>query len=345
MAVFCVRRRTRWNQRNQSSNQVCLLNPINSLWPRDVICIQRSGQISDLFNTSSKFIFYPGYKNWLNQIWPRGKNGQVSFPGFKKVGWVILLHRHVAIYDDVIKWTHCPVPGEFPAQRPVTRSFNVFFDLRLNKRLSKQSWGWWFETLPYPLWRHCNEVSLGDICYYNKRRNPGPLDSDPTHIPTPIGVHFHGSSGHALASWVPSSGGIFPSTCNDLLVWPFWTILQNLKFLPQLREKISEFHHEAASADWHRWISMMTSSMETFSALLTYSLWMESIDHRRIPLTNARDAELRCFLWSSPEQTVVQKLRRRWLVTPSRSLWRHCNVPVKFCDAEWGIVYIMIYVT
>ena len=40
-----------------------------------------------------------------------------------------------------------PVTGEFPTQRPVTRSFDVFFDLRLNKRLSKQSWGWWFETL------------------------------------------------------------------------------------------------------------------------------------------------------------------------------------------------------
>ena len=39
-----------------------------------------------------------------------------------------------------------PVPGEFPTQRPVTRSFGVFFDLRLNKRLSKRSWGWWFET-------------------------------------------------------------------------------------------------------------------------------------------------------------------------------------------------------
>ena len=49
-----------------------------------------------------------------------------------------------------------PVTGEFPAQRPVTRSFGVFFDLRLNKRLSKQSWGWWFETLSRPLWRHCN---------------------------------------------------------------------------------------------------------------------------------------------------------------------------------------------
>ena len=47
-------------------------------------------------------------------------------------------------------------PGEFPTQRPVTRSFDVFFDLRLNKRLSKQSWGWWFETLSCPLWRHGN---------------------------------------------------------------------------------------------------------------------------------------------------------------------------------------------
>ena len=38
----------------------------------------------------------------------------------------------------------------------MTRSFDVFFDLRLNKPLSKQSWGRWFETLSYPLWRHCN---------------------------------------------------------------------------------------------------------------------------------------------------------------------------------------------
>ena len=37
-----------------------------------------------------------------------------------------------------------PVTGEFPSQRPVMRSFDVFFDLRLNKWLSKQSWDWWF---------------------------------------------------------------------------------------------------------------------------------------------------------------------------------------------------------
>ena len=57
-----------------------------------------------------------------------------------------------------------PVPGEFPTQRPVTRSFHVFFDLGLNKALSKQSWGWWFETLSHPLWRHCN----GEMFIQNK---------------------------------------------------------------------------------------------------------------------------------------------------------------------------------
>ena len=41
-----------------------------------------------------------------------------------------------------------PITAEFPAQRTVTRSFDVFFDLRLNKQ--------WFETPSRSLWRHCN---------------------------------------------------------------------------------------------------------------------------------------------------------------------------------------------
>ena len=49
-----------------------------------------------------------------------------------------------------------PVTGEFPAQRPVTQSFDVFFDLRQNKRLSEQLWGGLFETPSRPLWRHFN---------------------------------------------------------------------------------------------------------------------------------------------------------------------------------------------
>ena len=101
--------------------------------------------------------------------------------------WLIITIEHIIIYphhackycplvyltldnktwthDDVIKWKHFPRyflcgeftgPGEFPTQRPVTRSFDVFFDLRLNKRLSGQSWGWCFGTLSCPLLRNRN---------------------------------------------------------------------------------------------------------------------------------------------------------------------------------------------
>ena len=63
-----------------------------------------------------------------------------------------------------------PVTGEFPSQRPVTRSFDVFFDLRPNKRLSKQSWNWWFETLSWTLWRHSNEMFLS----FSASRTAGP---------------------------------------------------------------------------------------------------------------------------------------------------------------------------
>ena len=59
-----------------------------------------------------------------------------------------------------------PATGEFPAQRPVTRSFDVFFDLRMNKRLSKQSWGWWFETPSCSIWRHCNAGKIISIAWF-----------------------------------------------------------------------------------------------------------------------------------------------------------------------------------
>ena len=53
-------------------------------------------------------------------------------------------------HDDVIKFFallaicagNSRVCGEFPTQRPMMQSFDVFFELRLNRRLSKQWWGW-----------------------------------------------------------------------------------------------------------------------------------------------------------------------------------------------------------
>ena len=79
--------------------------------------------------------------------------------------------------DDVIKWIfsallalcagNSPVTDEIISQRPMTRSFDVFFDLRLNTRLNKPSRRRWFETPLRPLWRHRN---FGTINLYSKAR-------------------------------------------------------------------------------------------------------------------------------------------------------------------------------
>ena len=104
-----------------------------------------------------------------------------------KQPWGWWFGRHRAHYDVTIMtwWRHqmetfsallsicagnSPVPGEFPTQRPVTRSFDIYFHLRPDTRLSKQSRGWWFETLSHSLWRHCNEsvtCQCLDIPFWN----------------------------------------------------------------------------------------------------------------------------------------------------------------------------------
>ena len=67
----------------------------------------------------------------------------------------------------VIKWKHFScywpfvrVTDGFPSQRPVTRSFDVFFDLRLDKRLNKHSRCRWLETPSCSLWLRCNANNL-----------------------------------------------------------------------------------------------------------------------------------------------------------------------------------------
>ena len=62
-----------------------------------------------------------------------------------------------------------PVTAELPSQRPVMRNFDVFFDLRLNKRLCKQWWGWRFETPSRLLRCHCNVFILSKIWNYMRQ--------------------------------------------------------------------------------------------------------------------------------------------------------------------------------
>ena len=85
-----------------------------------------------------------------------------------------ITYKHVAMYEhvpdahyDVIKnvfrivgplWRETTRHRWFPSQRPATRSFDVFLDLCLNKRLSKESIHQWFATPSRSLWRHCNAI-------------------------------------------------------------------------------------------------------------------------------------------------------------------------------------------
>ena len=77
--------------------------------------------------------------------------------------------RHEAAQDDAIRWKH--FPRYWPFVRGIHRApvnsthkghwrgalmFSLIFAWI---QLSKQSWGWWFETPPRPLWRHCNVAS------------------------------------------------------------------------------------------------------------------------------------------------------------------------------------------
>ena len=88
------------------------------------------------------------------------------------------LQKLAVKHDDVFKWKHFRVTGhlcgEFTDHRSISRTeasdaeFDAFFDLRLNKRLSKQWWCWWFETPSRPLWRHCYELCTS--CAHGKGR-------------------------------------------------------------------------------------------------------------------------------------------------------------------------------
>ena len=107
------------------------------------------------------------------------------------------------VHDDVTKWKHFPrdwpLWGEstvhrwFRSQKPVMRSFDVFFDMRLNKRWSKQSRLRWFETPSRSLWRHCIVYLHFSVCvcacipYF--KFSLGPSTFDCTHIsviPMPV---------------------------------------------------------------------------------------------------------------------------------------------------------------
>ena len=98
--------------------------------------------------------FFPGIGNWIVP----GERDQQYMVLMLITGWIVdTWWRHqMETFSTLLAICagNSPLTGEFSAQRPVTQSFGVLFDPWLNKRLSKQSWGWWFEMPSRSLWRH-----------------------------------------------------------------------------------------------------------------------------------------------------------------------------------------------
>ena len=94
-------------------------------------------------------------------------------------------------HDDVIKWKHFPRYWPFvwrihrsPVNSPHNGQWRGALMISLIWAwLSKQSWGWWFETPSRPLWRHCNgieaqlSVLLWDHFFHRSLSTQWPVDS------------------------------------------------------------------------------------------------------------------------------------------------------------------------
>ena len=124
-----------------------------SMWYIFLLCISRLRIYTGI--SLAQYHVTPFSQNWASVIMnnPYSKSN-LSNSSHDFAWWRHQMETFSALL--VICAGNSPVPGEFTAQWPVTRSFDVFFDLRLNGRLSKQSRGGWFETPSCTLWRHCN---------------------------------------------------------------------------------------------------------------------------------------------------------------------------------------------
>ena len=117
-----------------------------------VYCFRRA--ISIVYHNQA--IWIDGFNTTRQCSWPAA----LSIEGFKTrmvacltASWITCIWQpwwryQMETFSALLAiWAvNSPVTGEFPTQKPVTRSYDVFFDLGLNKRVSKQSRGWWFET-------------------------------------------------------------------------------------------------------------------------------------------------------------------------------------------------------
>ena len=155
-------------------------------------------------------------------------------------------------------------------------------------RLSKQSWGWWFETPPWSLWRQCNAVLTRDILMFVQKhwyfwrwhfKCLSPLYVFCEENQTATGGFPH----KWLVMW----------SCAVFLWWHLEQTTEQKKELSC--RSLETSRRMIASSNWSIF-------------RVTGALGGESTGHRWFPLTKANNAALWCFLWFAPEQTAEQPI-------------------------------------
>ena len=112
-------------------------------------------------------------KQWLREIRRSAVRRFLCFDGF-----VFSPCMMTSSNGNIFRVTG-PLCGEFTGHRwiPLTKASDsevlmFFFDLRLNKRLIKQSRRWWFQVPSRSLWRHCNGTENYDFVSTYNPHNP-----------------------------------------------------------------------------------------------------------------------------------------------------------------------------
>ena len=221
-------------------------------------------------------------------------------------------------------------PGEFPTKRPVTRRFDVFFDLRLNKQLNKQSWIWWFETLSRSLWRHRNEQlvyegtcdkpllepMMNHFIYtcYRLSIYRGCIWNDSVHCTTIIMIKLRSDlhsrttphTSPLRARYRVSLEGCTKKNGLDLFIYIYeppmcYGWYDDGCVISGDTDGSCTLTAAFYLVVWHITILWWRHIMETFSALLALYAGNLPVSAEFPARTKASDAELWCFLWSVPE--------------------------------------------
>ena len=241
---------------------------------------------------------------------------------------------------------HSPVTGELPAQRPVTGSYDVLFDLRLNKRLSKQCRDWLIETPSRPLWRHCNAKENALFSLNCKRNSTNVVQkliclisnecsSKESQFNMLIMMHdtYKIDVGHPIRVTQIRQNDVYMKLISGEMDADLLKINRSYVRNQSLNLRVGNAHARSLFTESVPYVvhnikqsifALCRHWMETFPALLAICAGNSSVTGKfpaQRPVTRSFDG----FVYLRLNKRLSKQSRSGWFETLSRQLWRHCN--------------------